>query len=99
AMRIRGDGKPSPYCRATRLLAGDAGEGARDDACSFLHRDDLVDGNVGELIHGSTRPGDFQPFDALALSQAEVEARIVGGHVTHAAFPLLVLSESLGNQL
>ena len=35
----------------------------------------------------------------LRLSEAEVNARIVGGHVTHAALPLLILRESFGNQL
>ena len=66
---------------------------------AFFHRDDLVDGHVGQSIDLAARPGDFQGFDLRALAQTEVNSRIAGRHVAHAAFGLLDVHEAFGSQL
>src|SRR5438445_8648110 len=78
-------------------FAGDLGEGARDDACAFFHGDDFIHGDVFEAIDLATGPGDFERIDFCALGQAEMDARIVRGHVAHAAFGLFDLDEIAGS--
>ena len=69
----------------------------RDDACAFFHGDDFIHGEVFEAIDLAAGPGDFERIDFCAFGQAEMDSRIVCGHVAHAAFGLFDVDEIAGS--
>src|SRR5216684_6168099 len=71
----------------------------RHDSCAFLYRDDFVGRHVGQFLHQTARPGDFEGIDSCALAEAEENARIACGHITHAAFGLFDVRNSFGGEL
>src|SRR5216683_4024039 len=79
----------APVCAALVFLSGRYfWERMRDNSCALFDRDDLIHEYVPQLVHLTAWPGDFKRIDLGALSQAEQNARVAGGHVTHAAFGL-----------
>ncbi len=64
---------------------------------AFFHGDDLIYGQVGQLLYLAAGPGDFERFDFSALAEAEENSRIAGRHVAHPAFGLLDMHESFGS--
>src|SRR5207248_6836305 len=72
---------------------------ARYDSCPLFDSNDLIGWNVGQLLHQSARPCDFERVDLASHSQAEMNTWIARRHVTHAAFCLLELHHSLRRQL
>ena len=71
----------------------------RHDSCAFFDRDDLIDGNIRQPIDLSAGPGDFERVDFSALSQAELDSRVAGRHITHAALGLFDVHEAFRGQL
>lgn len=61
--------------RKAVLLRWDFGESSGDDPDAFLDGNNLIDGDVGELIHRAAEPGDFQQLDDFARAQPEGDAR------------------------
>src|SRR5450432_1891847 len=71
----------------------------RHDAHAFLDRENAVDRNVGQLVDLAAGPSNLQRFDLVALSEAKVNSRIVGGHIAHATLGLFDVDKAFGRQL
>src|ERR1700730_1311093 len=69
---------------------------ARNNSRTFFDGNDFIDGHVCQFFHQATGPGDFQRVDFCTLAEAEENARIVCGHVAHAALGLLDVGDSFG---
>jgi hypothetical protein len=64
----------------------------RNDAGAFFDGDDLVDGEIFQLIDLAAGPGDFERINFGVFAQAEEDAWVAGGHVAHAALGLFDVS-------
>src|SRR5439155_4675076 len=63
---------------------------------SFPNDQELVAGNVLELVHDAARPPDFQPVQSARLAQADVYPQIVLGKIAPAAADLVNLTTPAG---
>src|SRR3954468_24542431 len=69
------------------------GEGhVLDDASTFLDREDLVGGDVVEVLLRAAGPGDLEAVRASGLAEAEVHPEIVLSQVARAGLHLALLS-------
>jgi len=69
------------------------------DASAFFYRDNFVDRHAREPVDLAAGPSNFQRIDFRAAAETEMDARIAGGHVTHAPFGLLDVRDAFGGQL
>ena len=63
------------------------------EAAAFFDGDDLIGGYVVKFFASAAGPEDFDGVDAIVDAQAEVDSRILGRAVAHAAFGLIIAGE------
>src|SRR5215469_8826811 len=71
----------------------------RDNAYALLHRNDGVNRNAGKFVGTAAGPDYLKRVDPASLTEAEMNARIAGRHVTGAALRLIDLHHAFGREL
>jgi hypothetical protein len=66
---------------------------------TFSHRNDLVDGNIGDFVDLAAGPGDDKRVDLGVLAKPKVNARIARRHVTGSPFCLFDANQVLRGEL
>src|SRR5579859_1284877 len=69
------------------------------DSSAFFYGDDSVDGHAGQFFNQPAGPSDFERIDFGAFAEAEKNARIACGHITHAALGLFDVGGTFGGEL